>query len=217
VSEPVRVVVVDDHPLVREGIRRVLDATPTLNVVADAADGAGALDAARTHRPDVILLDITIPGPTGLEVTARLRTECPDTRVVIISVHDHPQYVIQAVRAGAHGYLLKDAQPAELRHAIQQVAAGHEYFSPSVAGHLSAALRAPATDPGTVTLDVLTPRERDVLLRIARGLTNKEIAADLDLSPRTVETHREHLMDKLDIHTVAGLTRLAIESGLLTA
>jgi len=220
VSRTIRVLVADDHLVVREGIRHVLEDAPGggLRVVAEAATGPETLEQATRERPDVVLLDLTMPGASGLDIVRRLRASLPDTRVLILSVHDDREYVLESVRAGAHGYLRKDSSPADLRQAIHAVFAGDSFFSPQVARHLTDALQsgAPGDDAGAGTaLTELTARERDVLLRVARGLTNRETAAELGISVRTVEAHRDSLMRKLRIHTVAGLTRLAIEQGLL--
>ncbi len=213
-----RVMLVDDHVLVREGIRHVLTGTPGVEVVAEAGDGEVALALAQESRPDVVVLDLSLPGAGGLEVTTRLRALLPSVRVLILSVHDHPEYVLGAVRAGAQGYLRKDTSPAELREALRAVARGESYFSPPVARHLSAALRGDApADDAAARLARLTPREREVLAGIAAGETSRAIASRLGLSPRTVETYRENLARKLDIKTVAGLTRFAVEAGLAQA
>ncbi|MEO8138064.1 MAG: response regulator transcription factor [Gemmatimonadota bacterium] len=212
----IRVMLVDDHAIVREGIRHVLSATPGVEVVAEAGDGEAALRLAAEARPDIVVLDLSLPGAGGLEVTARLRDSLPLVRVLILSVHDHPEYVLGAVRAGAQGYLRKDTSPAELREALRAVARGESYFSPPVARHLTAAVRGdpPAADAGA-RLARLTPREREVLGGIAAGETSRAIATRLGLSPRTVESHRESLARKLDIKTVAGLTRFAVEAGMV--
>ncbi|MDQ6829269.1 MAG: response regulator transcription factor [Gemmatimonadota bacterium] len=212
----IRVLVVDDHALVREGIRHVLTVDPGFEVVAEAASGDEAIAMAKTHAPDVVVLDISMPGGSGLDVTAALRREMPGVRVLILSMHDHEQYVLESVRAGAHGYLRKDSSPGELREAIRAVHDGESFFSAPVATQLSAALRGEATREVRATkLATITGRERDVLLGVAQGRTNKEIAASLGISPRTVESHRESLMRKLEIRSVAGLTRLAIDEGLV--
>ncbi|HTS88002.1 MAG TPA: response regulator transcription factor [Gemmatimonadales bacterium] len=212
----IRVMLVDDHSLVREGVRHVLDGTPEFEVVAEAGDGETAVRLAPGTRPDLVVLDLSLPGAGGLDVTARIRAALPSVRVLILSVHDHPEYVLGAVRAGAQGYLRKDTSPAELREALRAVARGESYFSPPVARHLSAAVRgdAPPDDAGA-RLARLTPREREVLRGIAAGETSRAIALRLGLSPRTVESYRESLARKLDIRTVAGLTRFAVEAGLI--
>ena len=212
----IRVLVADDHSIVREGIRHVLVESAGFEVIAEASDGDEAVALAATHMPDVIVLDISMPGKNGLEAAAEIRRTLPEIRVLILSMHDHTQYALEAVRAGAHGYLLKDAGPSEMREAVRTVHGGDSFFSPSIAQQLSATLGGkPGADAGKATLDMLTGRERDVLAGIAEGRTNKEIAADLGISPRTVETHRLSLMRKLGIRSVAGLTRFAMETGLI--
>ncbi|HET9602907.1 MAG TPA: response regulator transcription factor [Gemmatimonadales bacterium] len=212
---PIKVLVADDHTVVREGIRHVLDGEPGFTIVAEAATAADAVRLAESEKPDVVLLDITMPGESGLQAAARIRKLVPETRILILSMHDNPEYVLESVRAGAHGYLLKDSAATELRQAIRAVRQGEEYFSAPIAHRLRAAVRGQAGElPGP--LDVLTGREREVLVGIALGRTNKEIATELGISHRTVETHRESLMRKLGIKTVAGLTKLALETGLVS-
>lgn len=218
-SAPIRVLVADDHVVVRQGIRHVLEGDPGLTVIGEAEDGSTTLAQAERARPDVVLLDLTMPGASGLDVVRRLRARLPDTKVLILSVHDDREYVLESVRAGAHGYLRKDSSPADIRQAIHAVHAGDSFFSPPVARHLTDALQqAPRRGaPGPAAdLGALTGREREVLARIARGLTNRETAGELGISVRTVEAHRDSLMRKLGIHTVAGLTRFAMEHGLLS-
>lgn len=213
--EQIRVMIADDHTVVRQGIRIVLEEVDGLEIVAEAGDGDEALELAREHRPDVILLDVTMPERTGLEVTRALRDEGVEAGILILSMHDDPEYVLQAVRAGADGYVLKDVAPAELRKAIRTVHEGREYFAERVTHQLSVGLRAELErEQRKSRMDSLTARETEVLLLVADGLTNREIAEKLDISPRTVETHRERLMTKLRIRTVAGLTRLVVEEGL---
>jgi DNA-binding NarL/FixJ family response regulator len=212
-SKPIRVLVADDHMIVRTGIRHVVESEPDFEVVGEAGSGSEALSLASRLRPDVVVLDISMPDQSGLEVAASLRTTAGPPRVLILSMHDNPEYVLESVRAGAHGYLLKDTAGTELRDAIRAVCRGESYFSPPVARRLSAAVRGEQNNHHA--LDQLTSREREVLLGIVRGRTNKQIAADLGISHRTVETHRESLMRKLEIRTVAELTRFAIEAGVL--
>ena len=209
--------VADDHAIVRTGIRHVLEGEPGFTVVGEAATGPETLALALEHRPDVAVLDISMPGQSGLSVTAELRRHCPDTRVLILSMHDNTEYVLESVRAGAHGYLLKDTAATELRGAVRAVYQGESYFSPPIASRLSAVVRgdlAVEASPAGL-LAQLTGREREVLIGVTRGLTNKEIAAELGISHRTVETHRESLMRKLSLRSVAELTRFAIETGVI--
>jgi DNA-binding NarL/FixJ family response regulator len=190
-------------------------------VVGEAANGEQALALARAEQPDVVVLDVTMPGESGLRVAPRLRAAVPGARVLIMSMHENAEYVREGVRAGASGYLLKDSAAAELRLAVRAVHAGGTYFSTHAALGLSGAVPPaappePEPVPAAAPLapaDGLTARERDVLAGIARGLTNKEIAAELGISHRTVETHRESLMRKLNIRTVAGLTRYVLDGG----
>jgi DNA-binding NarL/FixJ family response regulator len=212
-SRPIRVLVADDHMVVRSGIRHVLESEADFEVVGEAATGSEAITLASDLRPDVVVLDISMPDLSGLEVAARLRGSST-TRVLILSMHNNAEYVLESVRAGAHGYLLKDTAATELRTAVRAVCRGESYFSPPVASRLTAAVRGEheAQQSG---LDQLTGREREVLLGIVRGQTNKEIAAELGISHRTVETHRESLMRKLQIRTVAELTRFAISAGIV--
>jgi DNA-binding NarL/FixJ family response regulator len=212
-GKPIRVLVADDHMVVRSGIRHVLETESDMEVVGEAGSGSEALSLAARLQPDVVVLDISMPDQSGLEVAAHLRADSSSTRVLILSMHDNAEYVLESVRAGAHGYLLKDTAATELRNAIRAVCRGESYFSPPAASRLTAAVRAEHLNHRSV--EHLTSREREVLLGIARGHTNKQIAAELGISHRTVETHRESLMRKLQIRTVAELTRFAIENGIV--
>lgn len=213
----IRVVLADDHAIVREGLRHVLHDEPGFTVVGEAATATDVVPLVLAHRPDVVLLDIAMPGGGGLAATAEIMAEWPEARVLLLSMYDSVEYVREGLRLGATGYLLKDSAGAELRIAIRAVQAGGTYLSPAIAQALTGtagaddATAAAATDP----LSVLTARERDVLQGVARGLTNKAIAAELGIGRRTVEAHRENLMRKLDVRTVAGLTRLALQQGLI--
>jgi DNA-binding NarL/FixJ family response regulator len=214
----IRLVIVDDHGIVREGIRQVIAGDDGMTVAGEAADGVAALALVARERPDVVLLDITMPGMTGLDVVRQLREQGDTTRVLMLSVHDDAAYVMESIRNGAQGYVRKDTTPSDLRAAIRSVHAGDGYFSPSIAHRLANALREDATDasprPAAPGVDALTNREREVLGLIGRGLLNKEVAATLGISVRTVEAHREAIMRKLDVRSVAGLTRAAIAAGL---
>jgi len=213
----ITVLVADDHAVVREGIRHVLSDAQGFDVVGEAASGAEAVQLAAQFDPNVVLLDVSMPGGTGLEVIGDVLRVAPQARVLILSVHDEAEYVLQAVRAGAHGYLRKDSSPNDLRDAVRAVDRGDTYFTPAMAIRLHDAVRGESNRISRASkLAQLTGRERDVLTGIANGETNKEIAARYGISPRTVETHRESLMRKLEIRSVAGLTRLAVEEGLVS-
>ena len=213
-----RVLVADDHAVVREGVRRVLEHEGDLDVVAEARDGREALSFIDRFDPDVVVLDISMPGLTGLEVIERVRAEGSRVGILILSMHDRPEYVLAAVRAGANGFALKDMGPSDLRDAVRRIAEGGEYFPPVVGARLSEAVKSEAAEDERGALAArLTPRERVVLLGIAQGQTNQGIAEALGISRRTVETHRERVMEKLDIRTVAGLTRFVIQTGLDSA
>jgi DNA-binding NarL/FixJ family response regulator len=212
-DSPIRVLVADDHTIVRSGIRHVLEGEPGFEVVGEASNGNEAVSLTAELHPDVVVLDISMPGESGLQVAAQLRTISSPPRVLILSMHDNPEYVIESIRAGAHGYLLKDTAATELRTAVRAVCRGESYFSPPVATRLSAAVR--REHERATPLEQLSGREREVLEGIARGRTNKEIAAELGISYRTVETHRESLMKKLQIRTVAELTRFALGAGIV--
>jgi DNA-binding NarL/FixJ family response regulator len=215
-SGQIRVLVVDDHTIVRQGIRQVLEAADGMRVVAEAGDGAEAVVAARAHEPDVVVLDVSLPGESGLEVARRLKRLLPASRILMLSVYDNTEYVLEAVRAGADGYLLKDSSPSELRDAIHAVHTGESAFSAAAARQLSVGLRQEAERREKEDrLAQLTGREREVLQQIVQGHTNKEAAASLGISHRTVETHRENILRKLGVRSVAELTRLALEAGLL--
>jgi DNA-binding NarL/FixJ family response regulator len=205
----IRVLIADDHAVVREGIRHVLSADDGFDVVGEAANGVEAVSLARALEPDVVVLDISMPSLSGLDAAAQIRDSVPDASILVLSIHDHEEYVLQSVRAGAQGYLRKDSSPAELRGAVRAVHEGGSVFGGDVARALASALR------NERRIAQLTARERDVLVEIARGRTNKEIAALFGLSVRTIESHRESLMKKLEIHGVAALTRFALDAGLL--
>ena len=217
-AEVIRVLVVDDHAVVREGIRHVLSEGAGFTVVGEAQSGTEAIASAAQLRPNVVVLDISMPGGSGLHAVSEIVERVNGVRVLMLSVHEDVEYMIESVRAGAHGYLRKDSTPAELRDAVRALHSGQTYFSPALAAQMADALRGgkeTKEKPARAT-DVLTAREREILVHIAQGKTNKEIAAELGISARTVEAHRDSLMRKLGIRTVAGLTRLALEQGLLT-
>ncbi|HEY3215024.1 MAG TPA: response regulator transcription factor [Candidatus Eisenbacteria bacterium] len=209
----VRVLIADDHPLVRAGVRRVLESHGECAVVGEAADGWAVLEALRTTGADVLLLDLTMPGMDGFEVLSRVKQDHPDLKVLVLSMHANSEYVARAVRVGADGYLLKDSAVQDLLAAIESVRNGRPYYSPAIQRELGELLR--ATSRPTRPIDLLTEREREILRLVAEGLSTKEIAARLDIGPRTVETHRANLMRKLELRSVALLTQFAIREGLL--
>ena len=213
---PVRVLLADDHALVRAGIRALLEGLEGVAVVAEAGNGGEVLELARKHRPDVVLLDISMPGIGGLEASAQLKQELPEVRVVMLSMHANEEYVLQALRAGAVGYMLKDSATAELELALQAVMQGETYLSPPISRQVVEGYvqRVGAEQPAA---DHLTPRQRQVLQLIAEGLSTKEIAYRLELSVKTVETHRAQLMERLQIRDIAGLVKYAIRNGLVSS
>lgn len=210
----VRVVVAEDHEVVRKGLCAVLGQIPGIEVVAEAGDGREAVEAAARERPTVVLMDITMPELNGIEATQRIVEAHPAIRVLILSVHTDTAYVKEALRAGAAGYLLKNTSKAELETALRAAAAGERHVPPTVSG---AILREFAGEGarGLELLERLSPRQREVLQLVAEGHSTKGIARKLDISPKTVETHRAHLMERLGIHDVPGLVRFAIRSGLV--
>jgi DNA-binding NarL/FixJ family response regulator len=212
---PVRVLLADDHALVRAGIRALLEGLAGVVVVGEAGNGGEVLELARKHRPDVVLLDISMPGIGGLEASAQLKQELPEVRVVMLSMHANEEYVLQALRAGAVGYMLKDSATAELELALQAVMQGETYLSPPISKQVVEGYvqRVGAEQPAA---DHLTPRQRQVLQLIAEGLSTKEIAYRLELSVKTVETHRAQLMERLQIRDIAGLVKYAIRNGLVS-
>jgi DNA-binding NarL/FixJ family response regulator len=208
-----RVLLADDHALVRAGMRSLLREIPGVEVVAEAGDGAEALELAARERPDVVLMDIAMRPVNGLEAAARLRERLPGVKVVILSMHASEEYVLQALRAGAAAYLIKDSATAELELALKSVMRGETYLSPAISrqvveGYMQRVGAGGADDP-------LTPRQREVLKRIAEGRSTKEIAFELKLSVKTVETHRAQIMERLGIRDVAGLVRYAMRAGLV--
>jgi DNA-binding NarL/FixJ family response regulator len=218
---PIRVLLADDHELVRAGIRALLQNIAGIEVVAEADDGREALRAIAALNPDVVLMDIGMPGLNGLEAAARAAKEFPRVRVVILSMHAGEDYVLQALRAGAAGYLLKGARIAELELAVTSVARGEIYLSPAASKHLvleyvqRASGGAPGGEAEVPSAERLTPRQREILQLIAEGHTSKEIAQQLSISTKTVEMHRTQIMDRLDIHDIAGLVRYAIRAKLI--
>ena len=211
----IRLLLVDDHPVVREGLKLGLAHHEHIEVVGEAADGREAIDKAKLLQPDVILMDISMPVMNGLEATEALKKEAPHSKVLILTMHDDKEYVLRITKAGAHGYVLKDSPPEELLGAVVAVAMGQAFFSPRISQVLLDDYVRSAGEVSEPTNEVLSRRETEVLKYIADGLSNKEIAAKLFVSVRTVETHRERITGKLGIKSVAGLTKYAISKGII--
>ena len=210
----IKVLVADDHPVVRKGLQTCLARQGHLRIVGEAADGDEALRKARELSPDVVLMDISMPGMNGLAVTEVLRKEAPEIKVLVLSVHTNKDYIFRVIQAGAHGYVSKEAPPEELIRAIESVSEGEPHFSEDIA---RAALNEFVSSGGKKEpFTQLTSREREVLVLIAEGQSNKEIADRLGIGVRTIETHRERIMRRLGIHSVAGLTKYAIANGLIS-
>jgi two-component system, NarL family, nitrate/nitrite response regulator NarL len=204
---------VDDHPVVRKGLQLCLSREDTLRVVGEAGDGDEAVEKTLALAPDVVLMDITMPRVSGLVATETLRREAPNVKVLILSMHNNREYILRIIQAGAHGYVSKEASPDELTQAIQSVHGGETFFSPEIAQAALSQLVSHGSK--TDQFAMLTGRERQVLMFIAEGRSNKEIASELRIGVRTIETHRERIMHRLNIHSVAGLTKFAIVNGLV--
>jgi len=215
-TRAIRVLLVDDHRLVREGIRGLLQHIEGIAVVAEASDGREALELIQSHHPDVMLLDIGMKGMNGLEAAARAARHFPNLHVMVLSMHSHEEYVSQALRTGVSGYMLKDSGISELEAAIRAVARGEKYLAPAISRHVIDDYLQRMGDE-TRMIDLLTPRQREVLQLIAEGKTTKEIASILQVGVKTVETHRGKLMERANIHDIAGLVRFAIRLGLVSA
>jgi DNA-binding NarL/FixJ family response regulator len=207
-----RLLLADDHPIFRAGVRSLLDAQPDMEVIAEVEDGAAAVEAARKHKPDVVVIDVSMPGMNGLEATRRITAEAPEVKVLCLSMHTDSRFVKAAFGSGARGYLLKECALEDLVVAIRTVAAGQIYVSPGLADTVLEGYR--ANESESSALDLLTPREREVLQLLAEGHPAQDIASRLQVSVKTVGTHREHLMQKLDTHSLAGLTKFAIREGV---
>jgi DNA-binding NarL/FixJ family response regulator len=215
-ATPVRVLVADDHTVVRRGIVNMLSSSEEIEVVAEASDGAEAMRRALETRPDVAVLDVSMPELSGIEAAHRIHEALPQTRILVLTMHDEEEYVVRMVRAGASGYVLKDGVVADLIAGILAVSNGESYFAPEkIAARAQHAAQAPpssAHDP----YESLTDRERDVFHLVVEGMTNAQVAAVLAISPKTVDNHRTRLMDKLGLHSVAELVRYAAKNHLVS-
>ena len=217
-ARPIRILLADDHAILRDGIRALLSDEADLQVVGEAENGRQALEQARALRPDIVIMDIGMPLLSGLEATKHIRRDVPESRVLILTMHQNDEYLAQVLAAGASGYVLKDTAGRELVLAIRQVARGEPFFSPLMTRTLTSlylsSLEAERThDP----YDDLTIREREILQLVAEGFTNRQIAEMLKLSIKTVKTHRLHLMQKLDLHDRTELVKYAFQKGIITA
>jgi DNA-binding NarL/FixJ family response regulator len=208
----ITILLADDHQIVRQGLRALLDAEPNFSVAGEAGDGLEAIEMAERLHPHVLVVDIKMPGVTGLEVVRQVRRRSPPTRAVVLSMYEDEAYVLEALRCGAGAYVLKGSSALELAHAVREVMAGRRYLSPQVAGIDFNELAEP---PAEEAYESLTAREREVLHLSASGLTSAQIAERLSISPRTVETHRANLMRKLSVENQTELVRYAIKRGIL--
>ena len=207
----INILLADDHTIVRQGLKLILSAHSDLHVIGEAANGREAVELAAKLKPDIVLLDVAMPELNGIEATRKMVEANSRLRVLVLSMHKEAVYVRETLRAGARGYILKDAIDTELLNAVRSVARGDGYISPAVSGALLNDYRKDVTDP----VDLLSPREREVLQLIAEGKTNKEIATKLNLSVYTVDSHRGKVMEKLNLHSTGELVRFAIKRGLV--
>jgi two-component system, NarL family, response regulator NreC len=212
----VRILLADDHTLVRQGLRKVLEEEADWEVVAEANNGRDAVRLAEEQKPDVAIVDIGMPLLNGIEATRQITRRLPRTRVLVLSMHSDEAYVTQILQAGATGYLLKDSADVDLMHAVAAVSLGKSFFSPAIARVMLDDYVRQLVDKGiTDRYETLSEREREILQLIAEGKTNKEIAALLSVSPSTVETHRAHIMEKLDLHSAAEIVLYAVRRGVI--
>jgi len=211
-----RIILADDHKILRQGLRSLLDKQPGLEVVAEADDGRTAVERVRELKPDVVVMDIAMPDLNGIEATCRILEACPSVKIIGLSVHSDRQYVQEMLKAGASGYLLKDCGLNDLVSAIRAATAGQTYLSPQITGMVVEGYVRDSARTSAQAYSILSSREREVLRLLAQGKTRTQIAGVLCLSPRTVETHRRRIMDKLDIRSTADLVKFSIREGLTT-
>ena len=214
-AKPIRVILADDHTLVRAGIRALLEKLPEVKVVGEAGDGREVLDLVKAQRPDVVLMDIAMPGLNGLVAAERMAGNFPDVRVIILSMHDNEEYVLRSIKAGASGYLLKKAATAELETALHRVVDGEIYLSKEISMQLHRRFPLQGIADRKGPFEQLTGRQREILQLIAEGRNTKQIGETLKVSPKTVEYHRMKLMNCLNVHDIAGLVRFALRVGLI--
>ncbi|MGA3244779.1 MAG: response regulator transcription factor [Bacteroidota bacterium] len=215
VAKKIRLLLVDDHPIVREGIKSALSTKKNISIVGEAATGEEAMVKAKKLLPDVILMDINMPGMSGLETSRRLRKSVPDSKILALTMHENREYVLEMSQLGARGYVFKDSSPSELLRAIEAVHAGEFFFSPRASQQLLKAFLKGEPQTDSLAAVDLSQREKDVLQLIMEGFKTKEIAKRLGVTDRTVETYRRRLMTKLSVHSVAGLIKQAITKGIV--
>jgi two-component system response regulator NreC len=212
-----RILLADDHIVMRTGLRALLERQPHLEVVGESENGRETVTLAGSLRPDVVVMDVGMPILNGIDATQTIVAECPTTAVIILSMHADESYVMRALKAGARGYLLKDSAAADLMGAIQAVSQGKSFFSPKVSRILAEDYVRVLKQKGSAdTYDLLTSREREILQLLAEGKTNKEVASALNISPYTVETHRSHILQKLNLHNSAELVLYAVRKGIIS-
>ncbi len=212
-----RIVIAEDHTILREGLRMLLSSNPDFDVVGEAQDGLEAVRLVETHRPDLVLMDLSMPRMNGMGAIQEIKKQCPDTKILVLTVHKTEEYILATLKAGADGYILKDATHSELMLAIDNIFSGKSYLSPGISEKvIEGYLEGRKTLKSSTSWDTLTQREREILKMIAEGYKNKDIADYLCISAKTVEKHRANLMKKLDLHSASSLTAFAMDKGLIT-
>jgi DNA-binding NarL/FixJ family response regulator len=212
-----RIVIAEDHTILREGLRSLLSSSPEFEIVGEAKDGREAIGCVEKFKPDLILTDLSMPRMNGMEAIKEIKRQSPETKILVLTVHKAEEYILATFRAGANGYLLKDSTHAELVMAVKKVLSGKQYISPEISEKvIEGYLEGKKILKSRTSWETLTQREREILKLIAEGYKNKEIAEDLCISPKTVEKHRANLMEKLDLHSIQALTAFAIGKGLVT-
>ena len=212
----IRVLIADDHKIIRDGLKTLLEKETGMEVIAEAENGRKTIRLAQKHHPNVVIMDVTMPDMNGIEATRKIMEETPEIRVIALSMHSDRRYVLGMLEAGASGYLLKDCAFEELATAIRQVAGGNTYLSPRIAEVVVKGYLDKAPGPSHASGSMLTPREREVLQLLAEGMAAKEVAVHLNVSVKTVETHRRNMMEKLNMRSIAELTKYAVREGLVS-
>lgn len=213
--KPIRVIIADDHVIMREGVALILDGLPDFEVIGQAANGMQVVEMVEKYRPDLALLDISMPQLNGIDAAKIIRDSCPETKTLMLTMHDDDAFFFEAIQAGASGYVLKGSQPSELIEALKAVNQGNVYFSPPLTRKLVNHFLSTANELETNQVNSLTKREMDVMQLLAKGLTNREVAKQLVISPSTVQTHRTHIMEKLNLNNRTELIRYAMRHNLL--